>query len=64
MTDQSGAAHSLGMDHSEAESHGEPFTPFYSGREVARALGITEELTGDEYVALRESYNSGRADYW
>jgi len=64
MSERLTAATNLGMDHSETESHGESFTELHSGKQVAAAVGITDELTGDEYVALREAYQRGRSDYW
>ena len=52
------------MDHAEDEHHGEKGVRLYSGRQVADALGIEEQLTGNEYVALREAYASGWSSFW
>ncbi len=57
-------AASLGMDHAEDEHQGAKGVRLYSGRQVADALGIEEQLTGNEYVALREAYASGWSSFW
>jgi hypothetical protein len=49
----------LGADHAEDSHHGRAVQRLHSGRQVAAALGITEELTSDLYVSLREAYNYG-----
>lgn len=58
-------ATNLGMDHAEDRHHGRLERRLYSGRDVARELGVTEEQTaGDLYVALREAYESGWSSFW
>lgn len=57
-------AYELGADHAADESLGKAPPKLYSGKQVATALLIDETLSGDEYVALRESYEAGRRDYW
>lgn len=57
-------AQNLGMDHAEDQHHGKLTQRLYSGRDVARVLGVTEELSGEQYVALREAYSSGWSMFW
>ena len=52
-------AHALGMDHAEKDHNGRLHHRLYAGKEVARALGVSDSLEGDQYVALRESYEGG-----
>ena len=62
--DQRARAWNLGGDFSESENGGKPGIRLYSGRDVAAALGITDELEGEDYVALLGAYEAGRSDYW
>lgn len=57
-------ATNLGMDHAEDEHHGKRTRRLYSGRQVADALGVKDQLTGDQYVALRDAYGSGWSSFW
>lgn len=54
----------LGMDHAENEHHGAKGVRLYSGRQVADALGVEDQLTGSEYAALREAYANGWSSFW
>ncbi len=49
----------LGQDHAEDDHHGVEATRLYAGRQVAAVLNISEELSGDQYVRLREAYEDG-----
>ena len=62
--DHTQAAADLGMDHAEATNNGEAVPKIYSGRQVALALGISEDLTGAEYLALRDAYQGGQSSYF
>ncbi|MFJ4225654.1 hypothetical protein [Microbacterium sp. NPDC089695] len=57
-------ATNLGMDHAEDEHNGTRGARLYSGRQIADALGVTEQLTGARYVALRDAYGSGWSSFW
>lgn len=54
-----GKAFLLGQDHAEEHNANGRGTRLYSGRDVARALGLPGTLDGDAYVALRTSYQAG-----
>ncbi|MBW9093086.1 hypothetical protein JNB62_05275 [Microbacterium jejuense] len=57
-------ARTLGGDHAEAQQMGKLHHRLYSGRDVARALGVVDQLDGDQYVALREAYDDGWSFFW
>ena len=53
----------LGADHAELEHNGGK-ARLHSGKQVADALlGSGHQLTGDEYVALRDSYFGGWSSF-
>lgn len=54
----------LGGDHAEDEHHGKKNLRLYSGRDVARALDLPDDLDGETYVALREAYSNGWSSFW
>jgi hypothetical protein len=58
------AARDLDANYEQASSDGQPVVRLYSCREVARALGLVDELTGDECVALLEAYERGCSTNW
>ncbi len=36
----------------------------YSGRQVADAVGVSDQLSGADYVALRDTHGSGWSLFW
>lgn len=64
FTTPNGRAFVLGQDHAEDEHNGEAHKKLYAGRQIAAVLGLTDDLSGDEYVALRESYQQGWSSFW